>query len=259
MSIDLSTISQLREKTGAGIGDCKRALEEAGGEIDKAIEILRKKGEIKAAKKSDRATNEGLVAIIRSGARIAVASLACETDFVARNDDFIQAANQLAAKLLDTPKAEFVSWAEQVIKNELIVKIGENIKLGDYGVFSGAVLGSYLHSNKKVAAVVVLDGGSDELASELAMQVAALSPKYLQPADIPAPELEKEKEIYRENLKNEGKPENMFDKIIEGKLAKYYEEVCLQSQVFIKDDSQKISDLLVAAGASVKEFKRFQV
>ncbi|MBI5765900.1 elongation factor Ts [Candidatus Falkowbacteria bacterium] len=265
MSIDIKIISQLREQTGAGIGDCQKALEEAGGDLTKAVEILRKSGEIKAAKKSDRSANEGVIAIARSGfaelsrsgQKAAVVVLNCETDFVARNDDFIKTADKLTQKLLESNIAEFGSWAEAVIKNELIVKIGENIKLGKYEILLGEVIGSYLHANKKVAAVVVLSGGSDALAGDIAMQVAAMNPFYLDIQDIPLEVLEKEKEIYREQLKQQGKPENIWDKIIEGKLAKYYEDNCLLKQVFIKDEEKKIADLL--GDAQVISFKRFRV
>ncbi|MFA4871606.1 MAG: translation elongation factor Ts [Patescibacteria group bacterium] len=275
MSIDTQTIVKLREQTGAGIGDCQKALEEAGGELTKAVEILRKSGEIKAAKKSDRSANEGVIAIARDGLasldasrsrqKVAAVVLNCETDFVARNDDFIKTADKLAQKLLESNIEEFGSWAEAVIKNELAVKIGENIKLSRYEILSGAVIGSYLHSNKKVAAVVVLTGGSDALAGDIAMHVAAMNPLYLDIQDIPPAVLEKEKEIYREQLKQRGKPastqrgepENIWAKIIEGKLAKYYEDNCLLKQVFIKDEDKKIADLL--SGVSIKQFSRYQV
>lgn len=261
MSIDLKTISQLREMTGAGIGDCKNALAEAGGDIDKAVEILRKKGEIKAAKKSDRAANEGLVAIARSGKQAAIVALNCETDFVAKNEDFIKAVQDLADQLLNLGPEDFKQKAEQKIKNELVVKIGENIQLGDFGIFEGEVLGTYLHSNRKVAAVVSLSGGSQELADDVAMQIAAMAPKCLKPADVPTGDLDKEREIYREQLKNEGKPENIWDKIIQGKLNKYYEDICLLNQIFIKDEKKKISDLLATAGPDVvvNNFKRFSI
>lgn len=261
MSIDLKTISQLRETTGAGIGDCKHALEEAGSDLDKAVEILRKKGEIKAAKKSERAANEGLVAIAEDGQRAAVVVLNCETDFVAKNEDFIRAVQDLAEQLLNLGLEEFKQKADQKIKNELVVKIGENIQLGDFGIFDGEVLGRYLHANRRVAAVASLSGGSQELANDIAMQIAAMAPKYLKPEDVPAADLDKEREIYREQLKNEGKPENIWDKIIQGKLNKYYEDVCLLNQIFIKDDKKKISDLLAVAGSEVmiKNFKRFSI
>jgi len=260
MAIDIQTISQLRDKTGAGIGDCKKALEEAVGDIDKAIEVLRKRGEIKAAKKSDRATTEGIVAIKKENSKTAVTALACETDFVSRNEDFIIVAESLPGKLLALGETGFKTWAENYIKNELIIKIGENIQLADFGIIEGEIIGTYIHSNKKIAAVVVLSGG-EELANDIAMQVVAMTPKYLKPEDVTVDELEKEKEIYRVQLQQENKPANIWDKIIEGKLNKYYEEVCLLNQSFIKDEDKKISDLIKEAGSDVeiKSFRRFQV
>jgi elongation factor Ts len=257
MSIDLKTISSLRDQTGAGIADCKKALEEADGDITKAIEVLRKKGEIKAAKKADRTTKEGIIALAKEGNKMAVVSVACETDFVAQNEDFVNTINSFADKLLAVSMDEFKTWADGVLKNELVVKIGENLVLGDCAVIEGNVLGSYVHFNKKTAAIVSLDGGSAELADDIAMQAAAMAPKWLKLEDVPADVVAKEKEIYSEVLRQEGKPENMLEKIMEGKLAKFYEENCLLNQVFIKDDSKKISDLL--GDATIKEYKRFQI
>lgn len=261
MNIDIKTIAELREKTGAGLADCKKALEEADGDLDQAIAVLRKKGEIKAAKKSDRQTKEGVVALARKDNRVAAVVVNCETDFVALNKDFISQVQLLAEHLLAEGPEGFAAWAEGVIKNELVVKIGENIQLGDWQLFDGEVIGTYVHANRKVAGVVALSGASEELANELAMQVAAMSPKYLAPENVPAQELDKEKEIYQEQLKNEGKPENIWEKIIAGKLAKYYEDVCLLNQIYIKDDKKKIADLIKEAGAdiTIKEFKKFQV
>ncbi len=258
MPIDLKIISELRDKTGIGINDCKAALEESGGDISLAIEILRKKGELKAAKKADRAAKEGVIAFVEKNGRLAVVTLNCETDFVARTDDFNSTVENFAAKLLElTNEAAFRAWAEEYIKNELVMKIGENLQLGGCGIFSGPVIGSYLHSNKKIAGVVIISGGAKELAKDLAMQVAAMSPRYLNPESVPAADIDKEKEIYREQLKNENKPEAIWDKIIDGKLAKFYEENCLGSQRFIKDDDKKIKDLLGAN--QLISFARFQV
>ena len=258
MNIDLQTISQLRDKTGAGIGDCKKALEESGGDIEKAIENLRKKGEIKAAKKSDRATKEGVIALAFEGDKLAVVALACETDFVARTDEFSKTVSDFASHLLaNNSLDEFKTWAETIMKDELVMKIGENLQLGGYGVFTGSPIGTYIHSNKKVAGVIVLSSGAKELADDVAMHLAAMSPKYLNPQDVPAEVLDKEKEIYQEQLKSENKPEAIWGKIIDGKLAKFYEENCLMNQVFIKDDSKKINDLL--GDATITAWSRYQL
>ena len=256
MSIDLKTISQLRDQTGAGIADCKKALEEAQGDITKAIEVLRKRGEIKAATKGDRATKEGVVAFAGDNKKCAAVVLVCETDFVSRGEDFQNVATEMAQKLLTSDESEFKSWADTKVK-ELVLKIGENIQLADFGIVEGEMLGRYVHHNKKVAAIVALDGGSEQVANDVAMQAVAMAPKYLTPEDIPVEVIEKEKEIYKELLQKEGKPEAIWDKIMEGKLAKFYEENCLNNQVYIKDDAKKIKDIL--DGAVIKKFVRYQV
>lgn len=257
MPIDIKLVAQLREKTGAGFGDCKVALEEAGNDLDKAIEIMRKKGELKAAKKADRTVKDGVVTTAGDNKRLAVVALACETDFVSRGEDFQSAVKELAEKLLATEnKEEFQTWANNRIK-ELILKIGENIQLVSSEIFSGEVIGKYIHSNKKVAGICLLDQGSEETANEIAMQIAAMSPKWLAPEEVDAEVLSKEKEIYLEQLKSEGKPEAMLEKIVLGKLAKFYEDNCLLNQVFIKDDSKKIKDLL--GEAKIVNWARFSV
>lgn len=259
MPVDIKTISELRDRTGAGLADCKSALEEGGGDIEAAIEILRKKGGIKAAKKSDRTTTEGVIAMTRAQGKVAIVGLKCETDFVARNPDFIGAVQGLADKLSTMTEADFRPWAEQYIKDELALKIGENIQLGDSALLEGEIIGSYIHSNKKLAASVVLQGGDEALASDIAMHVSAMNPKYLTPDQVPTEEIEKEKEIYRALLTQEQKPEAIWDKIIEGKLAKYYEEVCLLNQMFIKDDGLSIAKLIESQGATIVSFARYQV
>ncbi len=245
MSIDLKLVSQLRDKTGAGLGDCRAALDEANGDLDLAVEIMRKKGEVKAAKKADRATKEGVIAVAGDVSRLAVVALACETDFVSRTDAFQDTVKELAGKLLQAPSVEqFKTEAEAYIQNELTMKIGENMQIAGAGVFGGGVIGCYIHSNKKIAGVAVISGGDISLANDIAMQIAAMKPKYLNAEAVPAEVLEKEKEIYREQLKGENKPEQIWDKIITGKLNKFFEDNCLVNQIFIKDETKKISDLL---------------
>ncbi|MFA6919253.1 MAG: translation elongation factor Ts, partial [Patescibacteria group bacterium] len=188
--------------------------------------------------------------------KCAAVVLVCETDFVSRGEDFQNVATEMAQKLLTSDESEFKSWADTKVK-ELVLKIGENIQLADFGIVEGEMLGRYVHHNKKVAAIVALDGGSEQVANDVAMQAVAMAPKYLTPEDIPVEVIEKEKEIYKELLQKEGKPEAIWDKIMEGKLAKFYEENCLNNQVYIKDDAKKIKDIL--DGAVIKKFVRYQV
>lgn len=255
--MDIQTIQKLRQQTGAGMVDCQKALAEANGDYEKAVDILRKKGEAKAAKKADRATKEGLISIARQDDKVAVVSLACETDFVAKNQEFIQAVDDYAQKLFSMPVEEFRQWAADDIKRELVVKIGENIQLKDAELFDQAkVIGFYLHSNKKMAAVVVLnDEGDIDLATDLAMQVVAMSPDYISVEDVPAEEIEKEKEVYRAQLEQEGKPEEIIDKIVAGKINKYYEDVCLLKQPFIKDDKMSVENYIKSKGEAIKVLK----
>lgn len=256
MAIDLKLITQLREATGAGLNDCKTTLEEAGGDLDKAIELMRKKGEIKAAKKADRVVKEGVVALAGDNKRCAVVALACETDFVSRGDEFRAVAQELADKLLSSDADSFQTEAEAKVK-DLVLKIGENIQLAGSGIYEGEMIGRYLHANKKVAGIIVLKGADQAVADDVAMQIVAMSPKWLKPEMVEIEVIEKEKEIYREQLKNENKPEAIWDKIIDGKLAKFYEEYCLINQAFIKDEDKKVKDLL--GDAEIIDWARFQV
>jgi len=252
-------IKKVRKITGAGISDVKKALDEAQGDEEKAIEILRKAGTKIAAKKSDRDTSEGCITVLEEGDKVGVVALKCETDFVARNEDYIQAVDDSGKKLLEVGEEEFKQWSEDKIKNDLIVKIGENLQLGDFNVIEGDIIGTYLHSNRKVASVVVLEKGSVELAKDIAMHVSAMAPKYLKPEDVPEEEIAKEKEIYTEQLKKEDKPDEVIEKILEGKINKYYTEVCLLKQVFVKDDKKNIEQLLESNGGSIKEFKYYSL
>ncbi|RJQ35350.1 translation elongation factor Ts [Candidatus Parcubacteria bacterium] len=257
MSLDL--IKEVRQITGAGISDVKEALDEAAGDREKAIEILRKRGQKIAAKKSDREIKEGVIALARAENKLAVVGLGCETDFVAKNDDFKQAVQELAEKLLTMGKDGFADWATKFIQDELIVKIGENLNLIFMDLFEGKVIGTYLHSNNKVASVVILSEGKEEIAKEVAMHASAMAPKYLTPEEVPSAELEKEKEIYVEQLKKEGKPEDMLEKILAGKVQKYYTEVCLLKQPYVKDDKKSIEKFVAENGAKIEAFKYFSL
>lgn len=252
MSLEL--IKEIRQITGAGMSDVKKALDEAEGDREKAIEILRKKGQKMAAKKSDREVKEGVIAFSKEANKVAVVALACETDFVAKNEDFQKAVQELADKLMSMGKGEFEAWATKFIQDELIVKIGENLLLSKFDLYEGDVLGTYLHSNNKAAAVVVLKGGDETLANEIAMHATAMAPKYLKPEDVPSEVVDKEKEIYAEQLQKEGKPEEVIAKIMDGKVNKFYSEVCLVKQPYIKDDKKSIEKLLEEKKASIETF-----
>lgn len=252
---NLEQIKKLRELTGAGMMECKNSLDESGGDIDKAIEVLRKKGALKAAKKAQREAKEGSVdiAISSDHKNGSIVQVNCETDFVARNPGFVSFVKELAeAGLRNGAREEF-----EKKKDDLVLKLGENITFGNAEVLTGGYVAGYLHSNKKVASLVVFNKEvNEEIAHEVAMQIVAASPVYIKCEDVPAEVLEHEKEIYREQLKNEGKPENMIEKILFGKLAKFYEEVCLLKQPFIKEEKKRVEQLL-PEGAEVTKFVRF--
>ena len=259
----------LREKTSAGIADCQAALTEAGGEIDKAVEILRKKGIVKAAKRSDRETREGIVKLaVSDDAKTGyIVEINAETDFVVRSEKF----QNFAAKILDLiiakqPKdlAELMSlnFAGGAVKenlDSLSGVIGEKLDIKRYDkLTSGGTVAAYLHSGGKIGVLVALNKeGQSDIAYDIAMQVAAANPKYIAPADVVAEEIAKEKEIYREQLLKEGKPENMIEKIILGKLARYYKEVCLVKQEYIKDDKKSVEEIL--GGVKVEKFIRYSL
>jgi len=259
----------LREKTGAGMGDCQAALAEAGGEIDQAAEILRKKGIAKAAKRSDREAREGLVKLaVSDNAKTGyIVEINAETDFVVRSEKF----QNFAAKILDLitvkqPKdlAELMSlnFDGGTVKenlDSLSGVIGEKLDVKRYGkLTSDGTVAAYSHLGGKIGVLVALDKeGQSDIAYEAAMQVAAANPKYIAPADVAAEEIAKEKEIYREQLLKEGKPENLIEKITAGKLEKFYEEICLLKQEYIKDDKKRVEDIL--GGVKVEKFIRYSL
>jgi len=252
----MENIKILRDKTGAGIVDCKKAWEESGNNIDKAVEILRKKGIAKAAKRDNREVREGVVKVaVSSNSKTGfIVEINAETDFVVRSEKFQEFASQvinLAKKKQPKNLAELLSLslADGTVKenlDNLSGVIGEKLVLKRYDILnSSGTVAAYSHASGKIGVIVALDqDGQDDLAYEIAMQIAAANPKYIRPEDVAAAELDKEKEIYQEQLLKEGKPENIIDIIMVGKLAKFYEEVCLVKQEYIKDDSQRVEDIL---------------
>lgn len=255
--VDKSVVIELRKLTGAGIVECQKTLEETNGNIEEAIEILRKKGALKAAKKADRATNEGLVAtaINEEKTKGVLIQVHCETDFVSRNEDFVNMVQGLADEYLaGKPASE--NFAEQ--KDELVMKIGENLQFANEGTLEGAFVVAYIHSNGKTGSLIAFDQVIDEdLANGIAMHAVAMSPDCLNPEDVNPETLEKEKEVYTEQLKNEGKPEEIIEKIMEGKVNKYYEDVCLAKQKYIKDDKKSIEEVL--NGTKITGFLLFKI
>jgi len=265
----MENIKILRDKTGAGMVDCKKALEEAGGDIDKAVEILRKKGIAKAAKRSDREAGEGVVKVALSGdAKTGyVVEINAETDFVVRSEKF-QAFTEKVVQLIiekqpkDLAELMSLSFDGGTVKenlDSLSGVIGEKLDIKRYEMLKSAgTVAAYSHMAGRIGVLVALDKeGQSDIAYDVAMQIAAANPRYINTEDVAADELNKEKEIYKAQLLKEGKPENMIEKIMVGKLAKFYEEVCLVKQEYIKDDSKKIEDIL--GDVKVEKFIRYSL
>lgn len=264
--ISAQMVKELREKTGAGMMDCKKALSETAGDFTKAEEWLRKKGISKAASKGARVAAEGLVGVeVSNGGKLGViVEVNSETDFVSRNEDFVKLTAGVVQHIARHAPTTVENLMEQAwtdgkkVKDALIEKIatiGENISVRRFARFQvegAGVVGGYLHGNSRIGTLVeVLGSDSPEaasLAKELAMQVAAAYPKYLTRDQVPVEILEKEKEIYREELRLAKKPEAIWDKILTGKLEKFFEQVCLVDQLWIKEDKKKIKDVVVEFG-----------
>ncbi|MFH0883912.1 MAG: translation elongation factor Ts [bacterium] len=279
MSISAKDVMALRQKTGAGMMDCKKALAETNSDIQAAIKWLREKGISSAAKRAGRTANEGRIAVAINGdaTKAAIVELNSETDFVAMNEEFIQLTNDLVAKALE--KAVSADDNGLIPTNsfdldpatQLAGKIGENIGLARAGALSGTFVDSYIHPGDLLGVLLLLvgDGAKTDagkvLAHDLTMQIAAASPQFVTRDQVPKEVAEKEKEIYKTQMRNEGKPEEMLEKISTGKLNKFYEEICLVDQVYVKEQKQKVRDRIAeavkAAGApiEVKAFLRFKV
>lgn len=264
----MENIKQLREMTGAGMVDCKKALDEAGGDLEKAVEILRKKGIAKAAKRTDRETNEGIIIVGTNdeATEAYMVEVNSETDFVSRNEKF----QEFGKNVLDIIKTNKPSSLEELLAlpyesasvqetlETLSGVIGEKLAIKRLAIVSGESVAAYSHLGGRMGVLVSLDqAAKSDLAMDIAMQVAAANPKYLVPAEVSTEELDKEKEIARELLLKEGKPAEMVDKILEGKMGKYYSEVCLTEQEYIKDDKKKVKDIL--GGVSITKFVRFSL
>jgi len=265
----MEKLKLLREKSGAGMVDCQKALKEADGDIDKAMEILRKKGIAKAAKRSDREAGEGVIKVALSGDTKTgyIMEINAETDFVVKNEKFLAFAEKTMKLVMERePKdlAELLAlnFDGGTVKDNLDALsgvIGEKLDIKRYEILKSAgTVAAYSHLAGKIGVLVALDKeGQSDIAYDIAMQIAAANPRFIKPEDVPAAELEKEKEIYKAQLAKEGKPAEMIEKIIAGKLNKFYEEICLTKQEFIKDDEKKVSDIL--GEVKVEKFIRYSL
>tara|TARA_B100000029_G_scaffold257096_1_gene253898 strand:+ start:1112 stop:2011 length:900 start_codon:yes stop_codon:yes gene_type:complete len=270
MTITATLVKELRERTGAGMMDCKRALVEEGGDLEKAAELLRKAGQAKADKKSSRVAAEGLVLIKgqSSEGRHIILEVNSETDFVAKDENFSQFAELVAQTALakssvsdieELMTLEVEGETLEGLRLELVTKIGENISVRRFEILdSDGLVGAYTHMGR-IGVLVELDGGTVDIARDMAMQIAATAPEYVSADDVPQEELAKEREILVAQAMGEGKPPEIVEKMVEGRLRKHLDEMTLLGQPFVKDSDQKVRDLLIENKATVKRFLRYEV
>ena len=259
-------VKELRERTGLGLMECKKALSEAGGDIDAAIEALRKSSGMKAAKKAGRTAADGVVAIQTAddGSFAAMVEVNSETDFVARDENFLNFVSSVAGKAFDQRIDDVTALAggdTEEARQALVQKIGENISVRRVATHEadGGVIGGYVHGNNRIAVLVALKGGSEELARDVAMHVAAVNPQVVSPGDMPEDLVAKEREIYSAQAQDSGKPPEIVEKMIDGRIRKFLAENSLTEQAFVKDPDMTVGKLVSQAGAELLDFTRFEV
>ena len=258
---DMAKVKEVRARTGVGFGDCKKALEQAGDDIEAAIDIIRKQSAVKAAKKADRTASEGLLEleVAANGKSAAIIEINIETDFAARNELFIEFCAEAVKQVLMEGEAVLPSLNDQ--KNDLVQTIGENISIrraARYEVSSG-LIGSYLHANNRLGALVELDQGDAELCKDIAMHVTAMNPMVVSSDLVPSQIVDREREIFIAQAIESGKPKEIAEKMVEGRLRKFLAESSLLDQPFVRDPQLKIHDLLEKHGASCSRFLRYEL
>ena len=265
--ITAGLVKELREITGAGMMDCKKALVECEGDKDKAIDYLREKGIAKAAKKAGRIASEGVVAAASDGSTACIVEVNSETDFVAKNENFQNLVKKIAEHIVATKPADMDALnASELdgktvaeVMTEAVASIGEKLSLRRFEVYTSedGKLATYIHMGGKIGVIVELSGGEDELGKDVAMQIAAAKPQCIGRDDVDADALAHEREVLRKQALEEGKPEKIVEKMVDGRINKYYKEVCLVEQEFVKDSDKTIKDIL--GGVEVRRFARFEM
>ncbi|NJI00175.1 elongation factor Ts [Staphylococcus hyicus] len=272
MAISAKLVKELREKTGAGMMDCKKALQETDGNIDKAIDYLREKGIAKAAKKADRIAAEGITHVEVKGNDAVIVEINSETDFVARNEGFQQLVKEIANQILET-RAESVEALNETTlpngkkvsehMNEAISTIGEKLSLRRFELRTKTdndAFGAYLHMGGRIGVLSVVEGTTDEeAAKDVAMHIAAINPKYVSSDQVSEEEINHEREVLKQQALNEGKPENIVEKMVEGRLRKYLQEICAVNQDFVKNPDQTVEQFLKTKGGQLVDFVRYEV
>ena len=268
--ISASLVKELREQTGAGMMDCKKALTECNGDLEAAVDWLREKGIAKSAKKESRIAAEGLAKIFVKGNRAVMIEINAETDFVSKNDEFKELLDTVGETILKS-KAKTLEEAlalpceEGTIADLMVAKtakIGEKLDFRRLAVVTkkkGENFGTYSHMGGKITAIVVVEGANEEVAKDVAMQAAAMSPRYVFKEDVPAEEVEKERVVLKEQAMNEGKPADIAEKMVEGRLQKFYKEICLSLQAFIKDGDIDVTKYVTNNGGKLKSMTMFKV
>jgi len=259
-AVTASMVKELRERTGLGIMDCKKALGEADGDIDGAIEILRKSSGMKAAKKAGRIAADGVIGSKVEGSKGIIVEVNCETDFAAKDESFLAFVNEVTGKVFESGSADVEQLDLESTRQALVQKIGENISIRRAEVFQdeGTVV-EYVHTNGKIGVLLSMQGGNEELGKDVAMHIAAMNPAVVSPDDAPADLVAKEREIYAAQAQESGKPPEIIEKMIEGRIRKYLSEISLLEQPFVKDGDTKVGALLKNEGASVNRFVRLEV
>ncbi|CAD2077850.1 elongation factor Ts [Jeotgalicoccus coquinae] len=271
MAISAKLVKELRDKTGAGMMDCKKALVETDGDLDKAIDYLRENGIAKAAKKADRIAAEGAVYITSEGNEAVIVEINSETDFVARNESFQELVKNIASHILATKPADVEALynseldGETVtsLMNNAVATIGEKLNIRRFAVETKTdndAFGQYMHMGGRIGVLTVVEGTTDEaVAKDVAMHAAALNPKYVSRDQVDQAELDHEREVLRQQALNEGKPEKIVDKMVEGRVRKYLEEICIVDQPFVKDSDQTVQQFLDTQKATIRTFVRYEL
>lgn len=271
-TISSKLVKELRKKTGAGMMDCKKALTETDGDIDKAIDYLREKGIAKAAKKADRIAAEGLVHVETKGNDAVIVEINSETDFVARNEGFQELVKEIANKVLDTKAETVEALMETTLPNgksvderikEAISTIGEKLSVRRFAIRTKTdndAFGAYLHMGGRIGVLTVVEGSTDEEAArDVAMHIAAINPKYVSSEQVSEEEINHEREVLKQQALNEGKPENIVEKMVEGRLRKYLQEICAVDQDFVKNPDVTVEAFLKTKGGKLVDFVRYEV
>ena len=268
--MNTSLIKELRDLSGAGLMDCKKALEASNNDIDEAIDYLRKKGISKAAKKADRVAAEGLSTVVIDGNNASIVEVNCETDFVAKNEKFVNLVNKIAELIVKndvkTMEEAMSLSTEEGTLNDTIVNftatIGEKISFRRFARLSktdSQNFGSYIHMGGRIAVLTLLEGADEETAKDVSMHAAAMRPSYVKREDVPAEEVERETSVLKEQAMNEGKPAEIAEKMVNGRINKFYKEICLEEQDFVKDSDMAVGAFVKSKNGSIVNMVRFEV